>query len=210
MEPDARPSHLRMDTRLHPAVRACRAAAKDPDAPGDDQRDIPQLRSTRMQISRRTLGFAVLAAAIGGSVGRGPARAQITPLSHDQGATGLALALRHLPNDGAVLMVTAHPDDENNGLLVKLSRGLGIKTSLLTVTRGDGGQNEIGPELFQGIGILRAEELAGVHRYDNADQYFTRAYEFGYSFSVEETSEKWGKEPILVDVVKVSRMTPPA
>ncbi len=138
-----------------------------------------------------------------------PVRTQVTPLSHDTGPTGLGLALRQLPNDGLVLYVTAHPDDENNGVLVALNRGRGLKTALLTVTRGDGGQNEIGPELFQAIGILRSEELAAVHRYDGADQYFTRAYEFGYSFSVEETFEKWGKEEILRDVVKVIRMTRP-
>ena len=124
-------------------------------------------------------------------------RTQVTPLKFDQGATGLGLALRQLPVEGSVLYVTAHPDDENNGVLVALNRGRGLKTSLLTVTRGDGGQNEIGPELFQAIGILRGEELAGVHKYDGADQYHTRAYEFGYSFSVEETFEKWGKDEIL-------------
>ena len=134
---------------------------------------------------------------------------QVTALPHDTGATGLGLALRQLPNDGAVLYVTAHPDDENNGVLVALNRGRGLKTSLLTVTRGDGGQNEIGSELFQAIGILRSEELAAVHRYDGADQYFTRAFEFGYSFSVEETFEKWGKEEILRDVVKVIRTVRP-
>lgn len=134
---------------------------------------------------------------------------QVMPLKFDQGPTGLGLALRHLPVEGAVLYVTAHPDDENNGVLVALNRGRGLKTSLLTVTRGDGGQNEIGPELFQAIGILRTEELAGVHRYDNADQYFTRAFEFGYSFSVDETFEKWGKEEILRDVVRVIRTVRP-
>jgi hypothetical protein len=117
------------------------------------------------------------------------ASTQVTPLNFDTGPTGLGLALRQLPVEGSMLYVTAHPDDENNGVLVALNRGRGLKTSLLTVTRGDGGQNEIGPELFQAIGILRSEELAGVHRYDGADQYFTRAYEFGYSFSVEETFE---------------------
>ncbi len=132
-------------------------------------------------------------------------RTQITPLAIDEGATGLGLALRQLPVEGSVLYVTAHPDDENNGVLVALNRGRGLKTSLLTVTRGDGGQNEIGPELFQAIGILRGEELAGVHKYDGADQYHTRAYEFGYSFSVEETFEKWGKDEILRDVVRVIR-----
>lgn len=138
-----------------------------------------------------------------------PVATQVTALPHDTGAVGLGLALRQLPNDGSVLYVTAHPDDENNGVLVALNRGRGLKTSLLTVTRGDGGQNEIGPELFQAIGILRTEELAAVHRFDGADQYFTRAYEFGYSFSVEETFEKWGHDEILRDVVKVIRMTRP-
>jgi LmbE family N-acetylglucosaminyl deacetylase len=138
-----------------------------------------------------------------------PASTQVTALNFDTGPVGLGLALRQLPVEGSMLYVTAHPDDENNGVLVALNRGRGLKTSLLTVTRGDGGQNEIGPELFQAIGILRSEELAAVHRYDGADQYHTRAYEFGYSFSVEETFEKWGKEAILADVVKVIRMTRP-
>jgi LmbE family N-acetylglucosaminyl deacetylase len=162
-----------------------------------------------MHFCTRPFGAALIAIAIGAVGSGGPARAQITPLAHDQGATGLGLALRHLPNDGSVLMVTAHPDDENNGLLVKINRGLGIKTSLLTVTRGDGGQNEIGPELFQAIGILRGEELTAVHHYDAADQYHTRAYEFGYSFSDQETFQKWGREQILEDVVRVVRKVRP-
>ena len=77
------------------------------------------------------------------------------------------------------------------------------------MTRGDGGQNEIGPELFEALGILRTEELAAIHRYDGAEQYFTRAYEFGFSFSVEETFEKWGREEILRDVVRVVRTVRP-
>ena len=131
--------------------------------------------------------------------------AQLAPIPQDQGATGLGLALRRLPVAFNVLYVTAHPDDENNGVLTLLSRGMGVRSGLLTVTRGDGGQNEIGPELFQAIGILRTEELAGVHRYDAAEQFFTKAYEFGYSFSVEESLQKWGKEEILDDVVRVFR-----
>jgi len=154
---------------------------------------------TRRLVSRfaALLGAFLLAAS--------SSQAQLAPIPQDQGATGLGLALRRLPVSFNVLYVTAHPDDENNGVLTLLSRGLGVRTGLLTVTRGDGGQNEIGPELFQAIGILRTEELAGVHRYDAAEQYFTRAYEFGYSFSVEETLEKWGKEEILDDVVRVFR-----
>src|SRR5262245_65416241 len=123
-----------------------------------------RISSMCLQIKRPRLSvialFVVLLAA-----GR-PAAAQLAPLPLDQGAAGLGLALRRLPVTARVLYVTAHPDDENNGVLVRLSRGLGVRTGLLTLTRGDGGQNEIGPELFQAIGILRTAELAAVHRYD--------------------------------------------
>ncbi len=131
--------------------------------------------------------------------------AQGQSIGLDRGITGFGLALRKLDTVGSVLYVTAHPDDENNGVLVRLSRGQGLRTGLLTLTRGDGGQNEIGPELFEAIGVLRSEELLAVHRYDGVEQYFSRAYEFGYSFSVEETFEKWGHEDTLRDVVRVIR-----
>ena len=123
----------------------------------------------------------------------------------DQGATGLALALRRLPVTGSLLHITAHPDDEDNPLLVMMRRGQGFRTGLLTLTRGDGGQNEIGAELFQALGIIRTEELMSMHRYDDARQFFTRAYEFGYSFSVEETLQRWGEEQILEDMARVIR-----
>jgi LmbE family N-acetylglucosaminyl deacetylase len=153
---------------------------------------------------RRVLLIAALAA-LAGLVSGVPVRGQLAPVVYDQGAIGLGLALRRLGVTARVLYVTAHPDDENNAVLVHLSRGLGVRTGLLTLTRGDGGQNEIGPELFEALGVLRTEELMAVHRYDAAEQYFSRAYEFGYSFSVEETFEKWGKEATLGDVVKVVR-----
>jgi len=127
------------------------------------------------------------------------------PLDLDRGATGLGLALRRVGTTGRVLYVTAHPDDEHNGILVRLARGLGLRTALLTVTRGEGGQNAIGPELFEALGVLRTGELLSLHRYDAVEQYFGRAYEFGYSFSVEETFAKWGREETLGDVVRVVR-----
>ncbi|HVR70274.1 MAG TPA: NEW3 domain-containing protein [Vicinamibacteria bacterium] len=156
-------------------------------------------------LARRGTGPALLVASLLAAGHGAPVRAQLAPLPYDQGAAGLGLALRRLGVTGRVLYVTAHPDDEHNGVLVRLSRGLGLRTGLLTLTRGDGGQNEIGPELFEALGVLRTEELMAVHRYDAVEQYFARAYEFGYSFSVEETFDKWGKEATLGDVVKVVR-----
>ena len=100
---------------------------------------------------------------------------RVSPLDDAQGHTALGLALRHLNNTGIFMHATAHPDDEDNGLLVLLNRGLGFRTALATATRGNGGQNEIGPEIFEALGVLRTEELAAMHRFDGAEQYFTRA-----------------------------------
>ncbi len=105
--------------------------------------------------------------------------------------------------------VTAHPDDENNALLAKQSQGQGLRVILATATRGNGGQNEIGPELFEALGVLRTEELRAAHRFDGAEQMFARAIDFGYSFSVDESFRKWGKEEILGDYVRLIRMTRP-
>ncbi|MBT8337194.1 MAG: PIG-L family deacetylase, partial [Gemmatimonadetes bacterium] len=152
---------------------------------------------------------SILTLLLAGTLLPAPAQAQLEPLPLDEGATGLALAIRQLGAGASFMEVTAHPDDENNGLLVMLNRGRGLRTSLLTVTRGDGGQNMIGPEILDALGILRSAELMAMHRYDGAEQYFTRAYEFGYSFSVEETLEKWGKEEILADIVRIIRTVRP-
>ena len=84
-----------------------------------------------------------------------------------------------------------------------------MRTVLVTATRGDGGQNEIGPELFQSLGVLRTEELLAVHRFDGAEQLFTRAVDFGYSFSVEESIQKWGHDEIVGDYVRHIRAIRP-
>jgi LmbE family N-acetylglucosaminyl deacetylase len=138
-----------------------------------------------------------------------PAEAPLQPLALDHGETGLALALRKVGVSARVLWVSAHPDDEDNALLVRLSRGLGVRTALFSETRGEGGQNAIGPELFEALGVLRTAELQAMHRYDGAEQYFGRAYEFGYSFSVEETFAKWGREATLGDLVRILRLFRP-
>jgi len=134
---------------------------------------------------------------------------RVVPLDEEQGHVALGLALRHLANVGIFMHTTAHPDDENNGLLVMLNRGQGIRTALATATRGNGGQNEIGPEIFEALGVLRTGELAALHRFDGAEQYFTRAVDFGYSFSIEETFGKWGRDEITADYVRLIRMIRP-
>ena len=137
------------------------------------------------------------------------AQMRVVPLDDEQGHVALGLALRHLANTGIFMHTTAHPDDENNGLLVMLNRGQGYRTALATATRGNGGQNEIGPEIFEALGVLRTGELAAVHRFDGAEQYFTRAVDFGYSFSIDETFEKWGRQEITADYVRLIRMIRP-
>ena len=88
-----------------------------------------------------------------------PAQMRVVPLDEEQGHVALGLALRHLSNVGIFMHTTAHPDDENNGLLVMMNRGMGYRTALATATRGNGGQNEIGPEIFEALGLLRTGEL---------------------------------------------------
>jgi hypothetical protein len=133
----------------------------------------------------------------------------VPPLTDLTGAPGLSLALRKLNTIGTLMHATAHPDDENNAMLALYARHFGMRVALVSATRGDGGQNEIGPELFDALGILRTEELLAAHEFDGAEQYFTRAVDFGYSFSPEETFEKWDRQEILGDFVRHIRTLRP-
>ena len=131
------------------------------------------------------------------------------PVGELPGEVSLQLMLRKLASIGTFMQTDAHPDDEDNGLLAMLGHGQGMRTVLVTATRGDGGQNEIGPELFQSLGVLRTEELLAVHRFDGAEQFFTRAVDFGFSFSVEESIQKWGHDEIVGDYVRHIRALRP-
>ena len=120
-------------------------------------------------------------------------------------AADLEIALQKLNVLGSVLYVGAHPDDENTSLLASFSKGRKYRTAYLSVTRGEGGQNLIGPEQGAELGLLRTQELLAARRIDGAEQYFTRAVDFGYSKTAEESLEIWGKETVLGDIVWVIR-----
>jgi LmbE family N-acetylglucosaminyl deacetylase len=125
------------------------------------------------------------------------------------GHVALGLALRKLNVSGTLMQIAAHPDDEHNGLLAEASRRMGLRAISVQTTRGGGGQNEIGPELFQDLAVLRTSELLTAHRLDGAEQYFTRAIDYGYSFDPQEVIDKWGREAIVGDFVRLIRMLRP-
>ncbi|HSM61537.1 MAG TPA: PIG-L family deacetylase, partial [Longimicrobiales bacterium] len=132
------------------------------------------------------------------------------PLAMDEGATGAWQKLLKVGITASVLYTTAHPDDEEPGVLTLLSRGMGARTALLTLNRGEGGANAIGPELFDALGLIRTEELrlAGRH-YGLDDQYFTTAADYGYSKTLGEAMRSWDREAVLADMVRVIRTNRP-
>ncbi|MCC5915799.1 MAG: PIG-L family deacetylase [Cryomorphaceae bacterium] len=110
---------------------------------------------------------------------------------------------------GKVLYLAAHPDDENTRVITWLANAAGVETAYLSLTRGDGGQNLIGSQLGDALGVIRTQELLEARRIDGGSQFFARAVDFGYSKSAEESLEKWGHEEILADVVLVIRKFKP-
>ena len=118
-------------------------------------------------------------------------------------------AIKKLNVLGSVLYIAAHPDDENTRLIAYLSKDKLYRTGYLSLTRGDGGQNLIGDEQGIELGLIRTQELLAARRIDGGEQFFTRAFDFGYSKSPEETFTKWDKEKILSDVVWVIRKFQP-
>jgi len=130
--------------------------------------------------------------------------AQLEPPSTG-GIVALDRELRMLGHYRRVLVIGAHPDDEDTELLTVLVRGMGAEAAYLSLNRGEGGQNLVGPDLGEALGIIRTEELLAARRLDGARQYFTRAYDFGYSKSLEETWTHWPADTVLKDVVRIVR-----
>jgi LmbE family N-acetylglucosaminyl deacetylase len=163
--------------------------------------DLPSPRTLRVIFAAAvTLAGAVLMTAQN--------RMAFSPAATD-GHVALGLALRKLSVSGTFMQAPAHPDDETNALFAYFGYGMGLRVIDLQNNRGDGGQNEIGPELFRDIAILRTSELLAAHRVDGAEQYFTRAIDYGYSFDPNEVIDKWGRAEIVGDYVRLLRTLRP-
>jgi len=128
------------------------------------------------------------------------------PLPQDTGSNGLKLMLRRLQTTGRLMQVDAHPDDEDGGMLTLEARGKGVSTLLMTLNRGEGGQNKLGSNLFDVLGVVRTLEVLAADRYYGVEQRFSRVADFGYSKTPEETFQKWqGHDIALADIVRVVR-----
>jgi LmbE family N-acetylglucosaminyl deacetylase len=136
------------------------------------------------------------------------ADAQVRPI-YDTGAAGLVQTLQRLQTTASVLHIGAHPDDEDSAFLARAARGDHARVAYLSLTRGDGGQNIIGTELFEALGVIRTEELLQARRLDGAEQFFGRAFDFGFSKRREEAAQKWNEREALGDIVRVIRMFRP-
>jgi len=131
-------------------------------------------------------------------------------LPQDLGASGVWQKLLKLQTTASAMHTTAHPDDEHGGTLAWLSRGVGARVSLTTLTRGESGDNAIGPELFDAVGLIRTEELRRAGDYYGLDhQYYTTVIDYGFSKRLDETLEKWGKDIVLRDLVAIIRIDRP-
>jgi LmbE family N-acetylglucosaminyl deacetylase len=146
----------------------------------------------------RRARLALLAAAVLASHSLSAQQSAGVGCAPDLGANGKQEIMR-------VLWIAAHPDDEDTQLIAWLARGRNVETAYMSLTRGDGGQNLIGNELGEALGVIRTEELLAARRIDGAHQYFGRAYDFGFSKSAEETRQHWPQDSLLNDVVKVIR-----
>jgi LmbE family N-acetylglucosaminyl deacetylase len=131
------------------------------------------------------------------------------PLAEDRGAAALEQSLRRLSTTASVLMIVAHPDDEDGALLTYLSRGLGARCTLLTLTRGEGGQNAMSAETYDGLGLIRTNELLKAGEYYGVKQLWGTEVDFGFSKTQEEAFSRWGHPRVLYDAVLAVRRERP-
>ena len=194
-----------------------------------EQRRAP-IRARACTITLALLALVILALAFSGAVrGQGPAAASSAandanhgatapwewptpdarPLEIDRGAAGLWQTLLKLHTRASLLMVVAHPDDEDGGMLTYESRGQGARAILLTLNRGEGGQNVMSDDFWDALGLVRTEELLAADRYYGVQQFWGTVADFGFSKTREEALDLWGHDRLLEDAVRVVRMTRP-
>ncbi len=137
-----------------------------------------------------------------------PVRAQVRPV-YDTGAAGLVQLLERLPTTASAMHTGAHPDDEDSALIARLARGDHARVAYLSLNRGEGGQNALGPEQGDALGVVRTEELLQARRLDGGEQLFTRVVDFGYTESLPETVARWGETIPLGDMVRAIRLYRP-
>jgi len=157
----------------------------------------------------RKIVVSILIFALLGTIGGNMAMADTGEMAGATNASETWRALQRLQTTATVLHTVAHPDDENGALLTWLSRARGVRTGLYSTTRGEGGANLIGPELFDALGIVRTEEHLAAVRYYGIDLFFSSAVDFGYSKRLDETLEKWDYQMLLEDLVRIIRLYRP-
>ena len=133
---------------------------------------------------------------------------QVRPV-YSLGAAGLSQALERLQTTASALHTAAHPDDEDSAFIARVARGDNARVAYLSLNRGEGGQNIIGTELFEALGVIRTEELLQARRLDGGEQFFTRAFDFGFSKARTEAAWKWDANAVLEDMVRVIRVFRP-
>ena len=164
-----------------------------------------QLQYKQIQASKiLTLLMVLILASSNLMVTRGQVRG-----NYDLGASGLGQKLKRLQTTASLMHTAAHPDDEDSGLLARMARGENARISYLSLTRGEGGQNVIGPELFESLGIIRSEELLQARRLDGGEQFFTRFMEYGFSKKRTEAAQIWDEKAVLGDMVRAIRLFRP-
>jgi LmbE family N-acetylglucosaminyl deacetylase len=131
------------------------------------------------------------------------------PLAEDRGAAALERALKRLGTTASLMMIVAHPDDEDGALLTYLSRGLGVRATLFTLTRGEGGQNAMSADTYDALGIIRTNELLKADEYYGAKQLWGTEADFGFSKTQEESFARWGHDRVLYDAVLAVRSERP-
>src|SRR5579884_410887 len=198
------------ETIIEPRCRMCRSTyVLHPPSPVAHRlncnfRAVPLSYLPVMNSNSRTMRIALTTVIFAVTCGL-PATAQ-RELS---GAAETRVALEKLTVTGSVMMIAAHPDDENTALLAYFARGRKVRTAYLSLTRGEGGQNLIGSDQGDALGLIRTQELLAARKIDGAEQFFTRAIDFGFTKTPQEAFDKWGREKILSDVVWIVRRFQP-